>query len=30
MIKPHGSDQLNALYVADDAQRTALQAATRS
>jgi sulfate adenylyltransferase len=26
MIKPHGSDQLNALYVADDAQRAALQA----
>ncbi len=24
MIKPHGSDELNALYVADDAQRAAL------
>ena len=24
MIKPHGSDQLNALYVSDDAQRKAL------
>jgi len=24
MIKPHGSDQLNALYVADEAQRAAL------
>lgn len=26
MIKPHGSDELNALYVADDAQRAALLA----
>lgn len=26
MIKPHGADQLNALYVSDDAQRAALQA----
>jgi len=26
MIKPHGSDTLNPLYVADDAKRTALQA----
>ena len=25
MIKPHGSDELNALYVADDAQREALR-----
>lgn len=25
MIKPHGSDQLNPLYVMDDAQRAALQ-----
>jgi len=24
MIKPHGSDKLNPLYVADDAKRTAL------
>ena len=24
MIKPHGSDELNALYVEDEAQRTAL------
>ena len=24
MIKPHGSDILNPLYVADDAQRAAL------
>ena len=26
MIKPHGSDTLNPLYVADDAKRAALQA----
>ena len=26
MIKPHGSDTLNPLYVEDDATRTALQA----
>ena len=25
MIKPHGSDQLNPLYVMDDAKRAALQ-----
>ncbi len=26
MIKPHGSDTLNPLYVADDAKRAALEA----